>query len=85
MPAGDRTESRTEGDTLDHFGTLGERLLTAREVAGYLNISKITIYDWAQKGKIPAFRLGHHWRFRRSEIEEWLDQNRQGPVLGGGR
>ena len=62
----------------DPAGTaLAEPLLTAMEVAAYLSVSKITIYDWAQKGRIPAFRLGHHWRFRRSEIEEWLDLNRQ--------
>jgi len=56
--------------------SVSEPLLTAREVSEYLNISKITIYEWAHHGKIPAFRLGHHWRFRRSEIEAWLDRNR---------
>ena len=58
--------------------SVSEPLLTTREVSEYLNISKITIYEWAHRGKIPAFRLGHHWRFRRSEIEAWLDRNRQG-------
>jgi excisionase family DNA binding protein len=57
--------------------SVSEPLLTAREVSAYLNLSKITIYEWAHRGKIPAFRLGHHWRFRRSEIEAWLDRNRQ--------
>ena len=57
--------------------SVSEPLLTARELAEYLNISKITIYEWAHRGKIPAFRLGHHWRFRRSEIEAWLARNRQ--------
>lgn len=62
-----------------------EPLLTAVDVAAYLNVSRITIYDWAQKGKIPAFRLGHHWRFRRREIEQWLDENRHAPGWPGPR
>ncbi len=74
-----RTTVRSREETAGVFArTLEEPLLTANEVASYLNVSKITIYEWAQKGKIPAFRLGHHWRFRRQEIESWLDSNRQG-------
>lgn len=72
----------TEGEPLSGPS---EPLLTAVEVAAYLNVSRITIYDWAQKGKIPAFRLGHHWRFRRSEIERWLDENRHAPEWPGPR
>jgi excisionase family DNA binding protein len=78
-----RTNPRYPGDEGGAPRALEEPLLTANEVASFLNVSKITIYEWAQKGKIPAFRIGHHWRFRRQEIEAWLDSNRQGRSADG--
>jgi excisionase family DNA binding protein len=41
-----------------------------------------TIYMWAQNGKVPAFKLGASWRFRKSEIDAWLETQRTGPVMG---
>jgi len=42
------------------------------QVAGYLAMKERTIYDWAQSGKIPAFKLGATWRFRLSGTDAWL-------------
>ena len=50
-------------------------ILTLEEVAAYLKAGKRTVYRLAQKGEIPAFKLGGTWRFRRSELERWIDQN----------
>ena len=52
-----------------------KEILTAEEVAEYLRVSERTVYDWAQKGEIPAGKLGNTWRFRRSRIEKWVDDN----------
>jgi len=46
-------------------------IMTLPEVAAYLEVSERTIYDWAQKGKIPAAKLGNAWRFKRSVIDRW--------------
>jgi len=46
-------------------------IMTLPEVAEYLGVSERTVYGWAQKGKIPAAKLGSAWRFKRSEIERW--------------
>ena len=35
---------------------------------------------WAQEGTLPAFRLGRLWRFRRAEIDAWLESHRRGPA-----
>ena len=51
------------------------------EVARYLAMTERTIYDWAQTGRIPAFKLGTTWRFRRSEIDAWLQSRRSGPQV----
>ena len=47
--------------------------LTAQEVADFLRIPVTTVYKLATEGKIPSFRAGKHWRFRRSSIQGWID------------
>jgi excisionase family DNA binding protein len=55
-------------------GSDGE-ILTLDEVAAYLKAGKRTVYRFAQNGDIPAFKVGGTWRFRRSELERWIDTN----------
>jgi excisionase family DNA binding protein len=43
-------------------------LLTVKEVAAYLRISRVTAWRWCQEGIIPAFRIGRSWRIRRDEL-----------------
>ena len=47
-------------------------ILTLEELRGYLKIPKPTLYSLAQSGRIPAAKVGKHWRFRRADIDEWL-------------
>lgn len=48
-------------------------ILTIEEVAKYLRVSDRTVYDWAQKGEIPAGKIGTVWRFKKSEVENWVN------------
>ncbi|MDR3114844.1 MAG: PTS sugar transporter subunit IIA, partial [Treponema sp.] len=48
-------------------------ILTIDEVAKYLRVSERTVYDWAQKGEIPSGKIGTVWRFKRSELEKWVN------------
>ena len=48
--------------------------LTIEEVAKYLRVSERTVYDWAQKGEIPSGKIGTVWRFKKSEIEKWVNE-----------
>ena len=52
-----------------------ENLLTADQVAHYLKIDKFTVYRLVTQGKIPAFKVGTQWRFKRSMVEAWLESN----------
>jgi PTS system nitrogen regulatory IIA component len=52
---------------------IDEEILTIEEVAKYLRVSERTVYDWAQKGEIPAGKIGTVWRFKKSEIEKWVN------------
>jgi excisionase family DNA binding protein len=46
-------------------------VMTLREVASYLRVSRSTIYRLLKKGRLPAFRLGTDWRFNAESIDRW--------------
>ena len=48
-------------------------ILTLDELHSYLKIPKPTIYALAQNGRIPAAKVGKHWRFRKTDIDQWLN------------
>ncbi len=51
-----------------------KEILTIKDVAEHLQVSERTVSDWAQKGEIPCGKLGNSWRFKRVEVERWLDE-----------
>jgi excisionase family DNA binding protein len=54
-----------------------DELFTLQELAEYLKIAEKTLYGYAQKGTIPGIRIGSAWRFRKTDIENWLDDLRR--------
>jgi excisionase family DNA binding protein len=48
-------------------------VLTIDELVEYLKIAKSTLYKLAQEGRIPAQKVGKHWRFRKAAIDRWLE------------
>lgn len=59
-------------------GTVIEQLLSARELAEILGFSASTVVDWAEAGRLPAFKVGGRLRFRESEVLAWLETKRAG-------
>jgi len=53
-----------------------EVFLTTDEVLAYLQINLRTVYRLIKAGKIPAVRVGRQWRFRKRDIDAWLDSQR---------
>lgn len=54
-----------------------ERLLNAQELAAFLGITADTVLDWWQAGALPGFKLnGRSVRFRWSEVQAWLEEQR---------
>jgi excisionase family DNA binding protein len=45
-----------------------------RQAADYLGISGDTLYRYASESFVPAFKLGNRWRFRKSLLDDWMDQ-----------
>jgi excisionase family DNA binding protein len=56
-----------------------EVFLTTEEVLEYLQVNLRTVYRLIKAGKIPAVRVGRQWRFRKRDIDAWLDSQRPGP------
>ena len=50
-------------------------LLTTEQVANYLKIDKFTVYRLVAQKKLPAFKVGNQWRFKRTLLEAWLRKN----------
>jgi excisionase family DNA binding protein len=49
-----------------------QEFMTTKEVAQYLRVDEYTIYRLVSQKKIPAFKIGNQWRFKRSILEHWL-------------
>jgi excisionase family DNA binding protein len=49
-------------------------VMDIRLASDYLGISPDTLYKYASEGFVPAFKLGNRWRFKRSRLDEWMDQ-----------
>ncbi|MBQ9494009.1 MAG: PTS sugar transporter subunit IIA [Treponema sp.] len=60
-----------------------DAILTIEEVANYLRVSDRTVYDWAQRGEIPAGKIGTVWRFKKSEVEKWVNERLSSSSVGG--
>jgi excisionase family DNA binding protein len=50
-----------------------DKIMTLEEVAEYLRVKPQTIYTWAQENKIPAAKIGREWRFRKTVIDKWFN------------
>lgn len=57
-----------------------DKLLTVKDVADYLQMSKEKVYKLAQHGRIPVSRIENQWRFRLEKVEAWLEANEMGSI-----
>jgi excisionase family DNA binding protein len=55
---------------------IDESFLTTEEVLEYLQVNLRTVYRLIKAGKIPAVRVGRQWRFRKRDIDAWLESQR---------
>ena len=51
---------------------MDDRWLSVGEIAEYLGISKDTVYAWIANKELPGHRIGRFWKFKRSEVDEWV-------------
>ena len=51
-------------------------ILTLPEVAVLLKVAEKTVYTMAQRGQLPAFKVRGQWRFKRSDLEQWIEDQK---------
>jgi len=59
--------------------------MTIAEVAEYLRIPRASVYELAQRGRIPCQKVERHWRFRREATDRWLDPASEASMSLGGQ
>ena len=55
---------------------MGDDILTIKEVADYLKLTERTLYRLVQEGQVPGFKVGNSWRFKRADIERWIEEQK---------
>lgn len=58
--------------------------MTVRQVAAYLNVNEKTVYRLAQRRDLPAFKVAGAWRFKREDIDLWIERQKSGGDRRGG-
>jgi excisionase family DNA binding protein len=58
--------------------------MTVEEVAAFLNVDKKTVYRMAQRGDLPGFKVAGTWRFRREDLDRWIETQLQRSQVGPG-
>lgn len=66
MIAGNKVEP------ISNNGSEKEVIFTVRELAEYLKMKPVTIYKHASHNKLPGFKVGSYWRFKKKTIDEWI-------------
>jgi excisionase family DNA binding protein len=51
--------------------------MTVRDVALYLKVDEKTVYRLAQRGELPGFKVAGTWRFKRQDIDAWIEQQKE--------
>ncbi|XVG96386.1 helix-turn-helix domain-containing protein [Eubacteriales bacterium KG125] len=49
-----------------------ENWVTVKDVQNYLGVGRETILQWISKRDMPAYKVGRLWKFKLSEIDEWI-------------
>jgi len=52
-------------------------IMTLKEVAEYLRLTEKTAYRLAAEGKLPGFKVGGAWRFKKGDLESWIKRQKQ--------
>lgn len=79
MPGALSSQTRDNADAAQDL----REVMDIRQASRYLSISPDTLYKYLSRGKIPAFKLGNRWRFKKSMLDRWMErQSQAGDALG---
>ncbi|HXF93717.1 MAG TPA: helix-turn-helix domain-containing protein [Nitrospiraceae bacterium] len=67
----DTPAAATDRNANEHASVPSE-ILTVEDVARFLRVPKSTVYKLARLGRLPAVKIGKHWRFLRGDLHAWM-------------
>src|SRR3954466_1258198 len=75
-PAVRKTGCNFGPDLWKGFGTMADsrEVMNIRQASQYLGVSPDTLYKYVGEQKIPAFKLGNRWRFKKSRLDQWMEE-----------
>jgi excisionase family DNA binding protein len=65
-----------ERKSVDKENAMGDsrEVMNIRQASLYLGVSPDTLYKYVNEQKIPAFKLGNRWRFKKSKLDQWMEE-----------
>ena len=70
----DETEDSIMNNTPEN--TMPEKWVNLEDIAVYLSMSEDTVRTWIKEGKLPYYRVGKRYKFKISEVDEWIRSGR---------
>jgi len=77
---GDEGDKQRDKESVDSRDSSSEPLMKAPELMNYLRISRTKLWQLVKEGGLPAYRIGGDFRYRKSEIDAWLEAQRHEPA-----
>ena len=70
------TRARRKAGGNEDKGTMADsrEVMNIREASQYLGVSPDTLYKYVGEQRIPAFKLGNRWRFKKSRLDQWMEE-----------
>lgn len=59
--------------------TAAEPWVSVEDVAAHLGVARDSVYRWVEAGRLPAHKVGRLWKFKLSEVDEWVRAGGAGP------
>ncbi len=59
-----------------------DQVFTVQELATYLRMQPVTIYKHTKAGKLPCFKVGANWRFKKTTIDRWISDQEAKEGIG---
>lgn len=60
---------------------LNENYISIEDAALFLNIKPVTLRKWIKEKSVPAHKIGKQWKFKRSELEEWVISGKSAQII----
>ncbi len=70
---GDKTVGKTGSDNGGGSMADAREVMNIRQASQYLGVSPDTLYKYVSEELIPAFKLGNRWKFKKSLLDSWME------------